>query len=385
MPRQVSCALLGVPLDVARHVQGLLGDRLLVGMERENPSEALAGLVPLQPQAVLLFIGRDRRIAMQFARRIRHDLPTTSLILLSESDDVELTREAVRLGARAMCVVRVDDRELVQLFDAMALEEHDSKADGMVVALMGAKGGMGTTSLAINLAGLLAEDPNKRVALVDLALFIGEVGVYLDMETPYSLADVVRDLSRLSERWVEQHVPRHDQGFYVLSQPAQVDDFAAVKVSDVVQALSAMKAVFTHVVLDAGAQMSEAGLAGVHAADQTLLITTQELPAIVSTRRRIALLTQLGGDQTRVRLVVNRFQANSGHSRQRIESYTGHGVNATVRNDYPHMSAAIDQGKLLATLAPNAGVTQDIRDLIQLFDSSASSQQRTRKRLFGLF
>ena len=383
--RPVRTALLGFHAATTASLQHLLKSNIEVVLDRPEHREGLAQLIALQPQAVLLWVGADSAMVLQYARRIRHDTPDTNVILVCEREDPAVTREAMRMGCRFLCVVGEDESDLRVEFQRMAQEKHEAPNEGLVVALLGAKGGMGTTSLAINLAGLLAKDPERRVALVDLALFIGEVAVYLDMSTPYSLGELVRDLNRIDEGFIDRTIPRHRSGFFVLSQPSAVEDADALSAEDVVQSILVLKRFFTHVVLDAGAQLSDASLSGVHAADRTLLVCTQELPSLVSTRRRVALLTQLGGDQTRTRIVVNRWNDNAPYGRQQIESYVQHGIAATVRNDYASMSGAIEAGQLLVEFAPTASVTSDINAMIPLFDDSVSAQEKSRKKLFGLF
>ena len=99
----------------------------------------------------------------------------------------------------------------------------------------------------------------------------------------------------------------------------------------------------------------------------------------------MALLTQLGGDQTRTRIVVNRWNDNAPYGRQQIENYVQHGISSTVRNDYASMSGAIEAGQLLVEFAPSAAVTTDIEAMIPLFDDTVSAKEKSRKKLFGLF
>lgn len=383
--RPVRTALLGLPLDVADGLRRLIGPLLEAVIDRRDAREGVPQLIALQPQCVVLWIESDANLSLQLARRIRHDLPESSLVLLTGEDNPTVTREAMRLGCRALAVLGEDEHDLIGVFEQMSDEEHQTADDGIVVALLGAKGGMGTTSLAINLAGILAEDPTRRVVLIDLALFIGEVAVYLDMRTPYALGELVRDLHRLDDNWIDANVPRHRSGFYVLSQPEQFDDVDAITVQDVMQSLVVLKRHFTHIILDAGAQLSDVGLSGVHAADQTLVVCTQELPSLVSTRRRVSVLTQLEGGRARTRIIVNRWNDAAPYGREQIEAYVGHGVNGVVRNDYANTSACIEAGKLLNELCPDADVTMDIRNLIPLFDQSVAAAEKVRKKLFGLF
>jgi pilus assembly protein CpaE len=366
-------------------LRNLLSPWMDVVLDRPDPREGLAQLVAIQPQACILFVESDRPQSVQFARRVRHDSPETNLVIVARTDDGTVTREAMRLGARALAILPGDEHELEQVFETMSFESYETSDDGMVVALLGAKGGMGTTSVAINLAGVLASERSNRVALVDLALYIGEVAVYLDMKTPYALGELVRDLKRLDDAWIEQNVPRHRAGFYVLSQPAEWDDVDAIKVADVIQSIALLKRYFTHVVLDAGAQLSEVALAGVTVADHCIVVCTQELPSLVSTRRRVAMLTQIAGSQKSIRVVANRWQDDGAYDRQSIETYVQHGLNATIRNDYRNMSACIESGKLLVEQCPDAEICGDIRNVARLFDESVAAKDKARRKLFGLF
>ena len=382
---RVRTALLGCSPDLARSLRSLLTPWMDVVLEREDPRDGMTQLVAIQPQAVVLFVDTERPQSVQFARRVRHDAPDANLIIVARSDEGGVTREAMRLQARALAILPGDQHELEGVFEAMSFETYEASDDGMVLALLGAKGGMGTTSVAINLAGVLAQHRDRRVALVDLALYIGEVAVYLDMKTPYALGELVRDLDRLDEAWIEQNVPRHRTGFYVLSQPAEWDDVDAMKVADVVQSISLLKRYFTHIILDAGAQLNEVALSGVTVADQCIVVCTQELPSLVSTRRRVGMLTQIAGDAKAIRVVANRWQDDGAYDRDSIETYVQHGLNATIQNDYRNMSACIESGKLLVEQCPEAEIVADVREVARLFDPSVTQQEKARKKLFGLF
>ena len=122
-----------------------------VVLEREDPRDGLTQLIAIQPQAVVLFVDTERPQSVQFARRVRHDASDANLIIVANSDEGGVTREAMRLQARALAILPGDQHELEALFEAMSFETYVAADDGMVLALLGAKGGMGTTSVAITL------------------------------------------------------------------------------------------------------------------------------------------------------------------------------------------------------------------------------------------
>ncbi|MBK9644041.1 MAG: hypothetical protein IPO67_02610 [Deltaproteobacteria bacterium] len=278
MQNKVRTAIIGLPQDHARQLHAFLRRVVDVALVREDPRDAMSPLLVARPQAVLLYLAEADGVGIQFARRMRSELPDTALVLLCHVEDVTLTREAMRLGARALIVVGKDDDDLARTFVKIAEEQRSDMPGGEVVTVLGSKGGVGATSLAINLAGALAIDPNLRVALIDLSPYLGEIGVYLQLDTTVSPRTLVRESLMIDDEWMQNAVPRHSLGFSVFAQPLK-PGAPPLNVADIAQSIGILRRLFSHVVIDAGTGGSELGFAALAVASKPLLVMGGDTPS----------------------------------------------------------------------------------------------------------
>ena len=119
-----------------------------------------------------------------------------------------------------------------------------------VIAVAGAAGGVGTTSLAVNLGCVLARDPQYLVALVDLDLSLGDADVFLDTIPDYTLVDVAQNVTRLDFTLLKRSLTKHSSGLFLLPRPVQLDDAKLITADDLQRVIGLLKATFTHLILD---------------------------------------------------------------------------------------------------------------------------------------
>ncbi|MCB9758763.1 MAG: hypothetical protein H6739_02905 [Alphaproteobacteria bacterium] len=387
LPHQVRTAIIGMPPERARQLHAYLGRWMLPVLTRQDPREALPMILAARPQAVVVYVGEHRTVATQFARRVRAEVPDASLIMVTDFEDLALTREAVRLGAHALAVLGTDDVELAQVFARLAEERFEPTNAGMVVTLLGAKGGVGTTSLAINLAGCLAQNSAALVALVDLAPCVGEVGVYLDMDTPFSPGELLEDAHLFDQEFIQTRIPRHPWGFHVIAQPLTTKEPEALGPDTVLQAATLLQRTFTHLVIDAGSGINPLSLTAASFADQCILLTVPELPALVAARRRLDLLGRLGLDPQKLAVVLNRFAGTGEFDVNRVQALLQRPLSAVLSEDSRLMNTALHSGRLLLEVGPRARLAQEILALGARLGGNAEigAPQPKRKKLFGLF
>ena len=119
-----------------------------------------------------------------------------------------------------------------------------------VIAIAGATGGVGTTSLAVNLGCVLAKDPKNSVALVDLDLSLGDADVFLDTIPDYTLVDVAQNVTRLDFTLLKRSLTKHSSGLFLLPRPVQLEDCKLITTEDLQRVIGLLKATFTHLVID---------------------------------------------------------------------------------------------------------------------------------------
>lgn len=386
----VRTAILGLTAEQARHLHQWLKRYVQPVLVRQDLKDAIQQLVVVRPEAVLLYVGDDPTLPLQFCRRMRVELPDVPLVILAEREDHALTREAIRMGARALVVLGTDDdQDLARAFMAIAEDQRDSQHTGQVGVLVGAKGGVGTTLCALNVAAWLCADPNQRVALVDLSPQLGEHGLYLALDNPCSLRQLTRDIHTVDEEWLTQHAPRHPAGFTVFSQPLVWSrSHLALAASEVPVALGALARHYTAVVVDAGLAWTDLALAALAAGNQTALITASESASLIATRRLIALFRGFGHDPGRALPVLCLSGQDHPTSQAQIRDLLGTDASLVLRHDAATAQGTLERGELCAQAGPFGGLAQDLAGLTALlfpdFRPQIGAAPPKKKRLFGL-
>jgi len=172
------------------------------------------------------------------------------VIVISPTKDPEMILRSMRAGAREF-VLESDHEELrlaVRTHAKMTVSGGDI---GQVVTIFGAKGGVGSTSIAVNLAGSM-QRRGLRVVLVDLDLHLGDVLSFLDVAGTYSITDVLANMSRLDRELLATSVTKHRSGISVLAQSSKVEEAEQIKSADVTALLEFLRRNYDFVIVDAG-------------------------------------------------------------------------------------------------------------------------------------
>jgi pilus assembly protein CpaE len=322
-------------------------------------ASARASLQKGRPAAAVVSVGAGQHAeALHLVRELAgQGVPVVTVGPRKESD---LILAVMRAGAREFLLDAEEERleKTVQAF----LENSGALRLGSVTAVFPAKGGMGATTLATNVAGLLSRR-GHRVCLADLDLELGDVLSFLDMKGTYSLADVALNAKRLDRDLLDSSVPRHASGAWVLSQCEKVEDGDHLDAGGVAGVLRFLRPLYDHVVLDGLRDFGDVALAALDLADRILLVTTQEVPAVRSTQRCAEIFRKLGYDRKDLLLVVNRYQKASTITRQVIEETVGMPIAATIGNDFHTLSRAVNAGVLVADESPRSVVARDVEGL----------------------
>ncbi|MBB5938204.1 AAA family ATPase [Streptomyces zagrosensis] len=355
-------------VDLARSLSGLLSQ--LPGVE---PFPALGDSTALLdtlatlagasieelPEVVLVYERIGPLPALEVVREIALRFPAVGVVLVTADAGPALYSAAMDAGARGICALPPSYDELATRTQAaaqwaMGVRRHLGGASaaltpgpgGRLVAVAGAKGGVGTTLTAVQLA-LAARAAGQGVVLVDMDLQAGDVASYLDVQFRRSIADLAQ-ISDITPRVLQEAVFPHPSGLGLLLAPGEGE--RGEEVTDLVsrQAIAALRARYDLVIIDCGTQMSAANTVAIETADLALLITTPDVVTVRAAKRMVRLWDRLQirkAEETTT--VVNRYTRSGEIQPSLVERATGtKTARTTVPAAYKELQPAIDSGRM---------------------------------------
>jgi pilus assembly protein CpaE len=305
------------------------------------------------------------------------------VIVVSPSKDPELILRAMRAGAREF-VLESDHEELKLAVRSQAQVSETVDGNGSVITVFGAKGGVGATTIASNLAGAL-QTAGARVCVIDLDFHLGDILSFMDVSGNYSITDVLQNMGRLDRDLLESSMMRHSSGVNVLAQSGKMEEAEHIKGSDIGNLLTFLRKHYDHVILDGVKGFDEISLAALDGSQHVLMVLTQDVPAVRNGQRCLELFTRLGYDQAKVKLVLNRYQKSSKITLEVVADTLKVPVSHAISNDFVSVIDAINRGLLLRDAAPRARLTQDIQGLMALVAGTRKDQAPRKSFLGGLF
>ena len=268
------------------------------------------------PDIGLVAIDADPQKALELVGRLAAASPDCAVLVVSSSNDGSLILQALRAGAKEFLTqpVRIEDllAALGRISQRRFGRGENRPRGSQVIAVAGAIGGVGTTSLAVNLGCILAKDPQNSVALMDLDLCLGDADVFLDTIPDYTLVDVAQNVTRLDFALLKRSLTKHSSGLYLLPRPVQLEDVALITPDDVQRVIGLLKATFTHLVLDLSKGYTAVDMVALEMANQILLTTQLDLPCLRNVVRLMMSFGNMEGMADKVKIVVNRVGLENG-------------------------------------------------------------------------
>jgi pilus assembly protein CpaE len=358
-------------------------------------AEALQMAARLLPDVVLMDINMPEMDGITATELLLAQVPTTATVMMSVQGEADYLRRSMLAGAREFLVKPFSSDELTASIRQVHARELEKRVrfgapaaararaaaaahePGRVVAVFAPKGGVGRTTIAVNVAIAAASEPGSRVALVDGSFQFGDVGVLLNLNPKSkSIADLVPELEAGGEpESLDTFLMTHSSGLKVLLAPPSPELAEGVTPVAAKRALEVLRGRYDIVVVDCASSFSDATLAILDTADTILTILTLEITSIKNLRLFLEVADQLGYPADKIQLVLNRADSALGIRVADVEHSIGRKVDHTVVSDGRSVVYALNRGVPFFLSNREAQVSQDI---LRLARSLAGEPEKSR-------
>jgi len=318
------------------------------------------------PDVAIINIDGDEVKSLALVENLARTYPASGVVVVSRRTDGQMILKAMRAGAKEFLNSPVQLEELVGALERVGSSNigGSRSSSSSIISVAGSSGGVGTTSIAVNLAVSLAQQPDRSVALLDMDLALGDADVFLDMIPDYTLLDVSQNIARLDLALLRKSLTKHDSGVYLLPRPVQIEDTTHITTEDFRKVLGLMKASFSHVVIDLSKSYSRLDIAALEASQHILLLTQLDLPCLRNVVRLLSSLETYPGVTDKVRVIVNRAGLDKSQiSSSKAEETIDREIFWRIPNNYSVISECRNNGVPLIQQAPKAAITQSIYEL----------------------
>jgi pilus assembly protein CpaE len=354
----------------------------------------------LLPDVVLMDINMPGLDGIESAEKLSSTVPTAAIIMMSVQGEADYLRRSMLAGAREFLVKPFSSDELCASIRQVAAREREKldrmgaalprmngavalpveREAGQIVTLFSPKGGVGRTTLAVNLAVALASELGRKVALVDASFQFGDVGVLLNLNPKNkSIVEALGDVANGDLDMIDSAMVSHTTGIRVLLAPSSPEMAELVTTDALRTILGRLRDTHDLVIVDCWPMFQDSTLALLDMSDQVLGVLTLEITNIKNIRLFLEVADQLGYDRDKLRLILNRADSAYGIRVADVENSIGRKIDHTVVSDGRTVVYALNRGVPFVWSNKQAQVSQDVLSIAKAVAGNAAVAAQPEK------
>lgn len=345
----------------------------------ESPENAAQRIYSTGPDLILMDERLGGEDTLDLVDELALKLPEAPVLAMLGTDDSTRAQQFLLAGARAFLVKpftqvnllsairRVEELEARRRVADPATEQRQPDRAGplQILTVYSPRGGVGSSTIAINLAVALNEKLDARVLLMEGKMSFGHLGLMLNTRPQNTIADLLPHAGALDDELVDEVVSKHSTGIHLLLSSPDLNVSQGVRPNDLFGVIQAVSRSFDIIVIDAGSHLDDNAVTLMDAADRVLLITTPDLAALHDTSRFIQLARSLGFHSNKLLAVLNRVGIRGGIKVKEIESALHQSLFARISEGDAKVMRSLNRGVPLVYSASRSPVTKDIYALAE--------------------
>jgi len=338
--------------------------------EHADLAEALRSSAGRNPDVLMVEISDAqgaRSVGVGRIEEVARSFPDAAILAMGPSGSADFIIQAMRAGALEFLPRPVERADLVGALEKVGRMRRSLSPGpraGRITSVFSTKGGLGCTTLAINLTVCLAERHPGRTLLIELDTRQSDIATFLDLRPAYSVLDGFENLERLDDSFLQGLLTRHRSGLAVLPGPSQMER-TQLNGDQVRAGLEMIRTHFDHVVLDLRHDMDPGTIAGLEASDTVLFVTSLNVSALRSGAAGLAAFRHLGLDMQKVKIVIMREDTGKEVTEKDARDTLGLPIAWKTPSDYEAVVTSINKGQPVVTAAPKSKIARNLRQLAE--------------------
>jgi pilus assembly protein CpaE len=373
-----------------------------------NGEEGIQMSVELQPDIVLMDINMPGVDGITASERITQQVPFAQIIMMSVQGESDYLRRSMLAGAREFLIKPFSSDELVSSIrrvyqlgttrrQALPTMHVPTEADvsevapreqGKIITVFSAKGGVGCSSIAVNMAIALQQNAAAKVVLVDANLQFGDVGVLLNLYASRTIVDLASNADELDDELINDILIAHSSGIKALLSPPRPEDADMVSPAFLVEMLERLRTTFDMVIVDTGSVLDETVLSVLDVSDKIIVVTTPEIPAIKDAKLFFEITEALEYERERILFVLNKEDKRINIRAEDIEANIKYRIEGRLPLDERVATTAVNQGIPFVLGSRSSQLSQEIvtlsNQLVRSFNpTSVEVEAPAKSGFFG--
>jgi len=371
-------------------------DNIRIVGEARNGREAIDLVKELQPHVVLMDINMPEVDGLKAAEILAKDFPNVQTVIMSIQGEQEYFRRAMKAGAKDFLVKPFSTNDLVDTIqnvfnkwvkDRPELFANEPKAD--VLSFFSTKGGVGRTTLAVNLAVSLTSK-GKKVLLIDASLQFGDVAITLNQPAKKTIYNLVENGDEITLGEIEKNIIKHECGLDLLLAPKEPAFAEAVKSEHILKIVETVQTMYNYIIFDLPPNVTEKELAILDRSNMVFLVATLEISSLKNTKICLKTFGDINFDLSKIKLILNKEIPNVGFGKEDLEAGLSIPVYATVPMESEIAQRSLNHGEAFVLKSPTSAIARSIIGMADrlvgpatVVDTGKSAILKIKDLLFG--
>lgn len=366
---------------------------LTVVAESDYGIGAVAVAKESPPDVFLVSMEEPVARALQTIEMLTSAAPQAATIVASTLADASSVRRAMVAGARDYLIKPLKPEDVTRAVYGV-LEQEERKRQqvggelaepagrGMVITIFGAKGGIGKTTIATNLATALVRMTNSNVVLVDMDTRFGDVAIMMDVAVEHSIADLGKRVDELDRETIKDALTSHHTGVSILPAPLHPTEWRNLTADHITKIVNLLSQGHDYVVIDTPGTFNEIIAATLELGDIILLMTSMDIASIKDTALALEMLRAADVSEDKVKLIINHSTSSNSLREEDVERVLEYDVTWRIPHDY-HVASSNQLGIPIVIAKPYARVSRAVTEMAHALSGTPRESKGFLERFLG--